>query len=184
MLQTACSCRGACHFEDEIGLKGNLDLINGKFNRTCAPLISSNTEKSRMYLKIFSRRLAVLFVVSAMAACGGGNNDSPCGGSSGSIPVFINFQGLNINNNSVRFEVNKPASLNTVVVPEGCRSSMTFAVKSGALPPGMTLENGNVTGVPTIVGEHDLQLMIVAVRGYAEFNGNNPSTLIAKISIR
>lgn len=135
--------------------------------------------------KEISRTSAILlFLTAVLVSCGGGD-DKPCASNvSGALPVGIYFKGLNINNTGVTFKVNEPAALNTDVVPAECRGSMTFAVKSGSIPPGMRLEDGNVIGVPSASGQYRLQLMITEIKGYSMTGGDKPSTLVADIKIQ
>ena len=93
-----------------------------------------------------------------LAACGGGD-DSPCGEKSQVFAVEFETKSLSL-------PTGKPASLQSTVTPESCRADMTFALKDGTLPTGMSLNNGNVAGTPTTPGTYKFQVSITAVDGY------------------
>ena len=107
-----------------------------------------------MNIRHFSVVLCVTAVVS-LAGCGGG----ACGEKSQSFGVSFAVQSLTL-------PTGKPTSLQSVVTPESCRSSMKFSVFSGQLPVGMELDNGNVVGTPTVAGAYRFQVSITNVDGY------------------
>lgn len=113
---------------------------------------------------MFSKRMLSVFVLVAtlvLASCGGGGDD-PCGAKQ---QVF----GVNFTVKSHALKVGQAATLKSTVIPESCRGSMAFAVKNGALPNGMALVNGDVTGTPTKAGTFKFQVFIDAVDGYGPF---------------
>ncbi len=98
---------------------------------------------------------AVLF--SALTGCGGG--DEPCGEKSQTFS-------LSFPQSLASLHVGVPATVSSEFKPESCRGDASFALRSGALPPGMTLTNGNVSGTPTAMGEYKFQLSVDGVHGY------------------
>ena len=107
-----------------------------------------------MNIRHISALLCAVTIVS-IAGCGGG----ACGDKSQSFGVSFAVQALTL-------PTGKPASLQSVITPESCRSSMKFSVFSGQLPVGMELDNGNVVGTPTVAGAYRFQVSITNVDGY------------------
>lgn len=110
---------------------------------------------------MFSKRMSSVFVLvaaAALASCGGGGDD-PCGEKQQAFGVDFSVK-------SHALKVGQAATLKSTVIPESCRGSITFVVKNGALPDGMALVNGDVTGTPTKAGAFKFQVFIDAVDGY------------------
>ncbi|HSV52207.1 MAG TPA: putative Ig domain-containing protein [Burkholderiaceae bacterium] len=102
--------------------------------------------------------IALALSVALLGGCGGGSDD-PCG-------EKMQFFAIAFAAEKHSLKLGKPATIASTVTPESCRGDMSFAVRSGALPPGMTIENGNVTGTPTQSGEFNFQIYISGVEGY------------------
>jgi hypothetical protein len=117
-----------------------------------------------------------LLVIASLSACGGGDN--LCGEKS---QLFA----IDFETKLVSLPTGKTASLQSTVTPESCRSDMTFSVRDGALPTGMSLSNGNVAGIPTTVGTYKFQISITAVEGYDRiipFNAPRSSQITVTVS--
>jgi len=116
-----------------------------------------------MFNNLSTKRTCMTALVCAstvvlLSACGGGGDDA-CGEKS---QVF----GIEFDAKSVSLPVGKPATLRSTVTPESCRPDMTFIVRDGTLPRGMSLDSGNVAGTPTTAGTYKFQIGIEAVGGY------------------
>jgi len=109
-------------------------------------------------IKTFLTSLLYLTTIVSLAACGGGG-DNPCGEKSQVFAIAFEAK-------SVSLPIGKSASLQSTVTPESCRSAMKFSVQGGALPTGMSLNDGNVAGTPTTAGIYKFQIAITAVDGY------------------
>ena len=92
----------------------------------------------------------------AISACGGGG---VCGEKSQTFRISIDPKVFNL-------KIGVPAELKSTVMPESCRFDITYSVKTGSLPPGMTLIDGNVAGTPTQAGTYQFQVFIDAISGY------------------
>ena len=90
-----------------------------------------------MNIRHLSALLCAAAIVS-IAGCGGGGggNDSGCGEKSQSFAIEFEIK-------SFTLPIGKPATLQSVLTPESCRSSMKLNLSSGDFPTGMTLDNGN-----------------------------------------
>ena len=113
------------------------------------------------------RHVSALLSAAAMvsiAGCGGGG---ACGEKSQSFGVAFAAQTFTL-------PTGKPASLQSTITPESCRSSMKFTVFSGQLPPGMEIDNGNVVGTPNVSGAYRFQISIASVDGYQSIISFSP----------
>ena len=108
-----------------------------------------------MYKRIFSASFAIAAAM-AISACGGGG---VCGEKSQTFRISIDPKVFNL-------KIGVPAELKSTVMPESCRFDITYSVKTGSLPPGMTLIDGNVAGTPTQAGTYQFQVFIDAISGY------------------
>jgi hypothetical protein len=125
-------------------------------------------------MNIFQQFLGIASI-AALTACGGG--DSACGEKSQSF-------GIEFAPRAYAFKVGTESTITATITPESCRGDMTIGVASGAIPPGMSLVRGNVTGKPTTSGTYTFQASISAVNGYQAFGGSllNPrSSLISVV---
>lgn len=113
---------------------------------------------------MFSKRVssvAVLVACLALVSCGG-SGDDPCGEKQ---QLF----GIEFSVKTHALKVGQAVTIKSTVTPESCRGSAKFVVKSGALPDGMALVNGDVAGTPTKAGTFKFQLAIESVDGYHDF---------------
>lgn len=92
--------------------------------------------------------LLVLISAYFLTACGS-DFGTPCGAKT---QVF----GINFENSAYSGTVGEELKIETKLVPETCRVDMTFSIKTGELPPGMGIVEGNVFGTPTTAGEYEL----------------------------
>lgn len=118
---------------------------------------------------MFGKRMASVLVLGttvALASCGGGG-DGPCGEKE---QLF----GIEFSVKSHALKLGQPATIKSTVTPESCRGSAKFSVRIGALPDGMALVNGDVTGTPTKAGTFKFQIAMDSVEGYGGFLSINP----------
>ena len=115
-----------------------------------------------MNIRHLSALLCAAAIVSIAGCGGGGGNDSGCGEKSQSFAIEFEIK-------SFTLPIGKPATLQSVLTPESCRSSMKLNLSSGDFPTGMTLDNGNVVGTPTKAGTYKFQVGITSVDGYQPF---------------
>lgn len=99
-------------------------------------------------------------VVSAglMTACGGGG-DELCAANSQSFS--IDFE-----ESTYVLAAGSESTVTSKVFPESCRADMTVGVRTGTIPAGMAIVNGNLQGTPSEGGEFTVQLTITGVKGY------------------
>jgi hypothetical protein len=111
--------------------------------------------------KMYFKAIICAAAVASLTACGGGG-DSICGEKTQAF-------GVEFETKSFALATGTSATLASKVTPESCRSDMTFGIKSGVLPTGMTLNNGNVTGAPSVPGTFKFQIYIIGVKGYQPY---------------
>lgn len=119
--------------------------------------------------------LKKLYLLNAAAAillagCGGGGDDT-CAGKTA-------FVSLRFDPSDVTLHIGKPATIASKFEPESCRGDASFSVKSGALPEGMKLVNGNVEGTPTTQGQYSFRISVDFVRGYKDFSSQPNSNVV------
>lgn len=115
---------------------------------------------------MYQNLLTSSFFIAATAllvGCGGGSENT-CGEKTQSFA--INFAAK-----SFDLKLGQATELKSLVTPESCRFDITYGVRIGSLPDGMTLVNGNVVGIPTKAGTFDFQISIKAVSGYQTIIG-------------
>jgi hypothetical protein len=117
-----------------------------------------------MRKSILSVLLAAV-VATTLVACGG--EDERCGAETQQF-------GITFANAIYSAKVGQAATVSSNITPESCRSKMTFAVRTGALPPGMQVVDGNVSGTPTALGNYQFQISISAIGGYAAVSSTSP----------
>lgn len=102
--------------------------------------------------------ITVILASMLLSACGGGSEEL-CG---------ANNQTFSIDFEESSYEelVGEATTISSKIFPESCRSVMTVDVRTGSLPPGMNIVNGNLEGEPSEAGEFKVQLSITAVQGY------------------
>lgn len=65
---------------------------------------------------------------------------------------------------------NVNATIVSTVTPSKCKSDMSFSVRTGTIPPGMYLSNGNISGTPTKAGTYGVSIQIDKVDNYGSFS--------------
>jgi hypothetical protein len=116
------------------------------------------------------RYALVLASVCFIAACGS-DFGTPCGAKS---QVF----GINFEKTAYSGKVGEELKIETKLIPETCRADMTFSIKTGDLPPGMSIVEGNIFGTPTEAGVFEFQLYITSVLNYGDLKQYIESGLI------
>jgi len=111
------------------------------------------------------RSIAFGLCVTTLVGCGGGDSifATRCGGENILPQIWYGpspFVGY-----SATLKRGVQTSVNATVTPESCRGEMDFQV-TGTLPPGMTLDQGNVKGTPTVAGTYGFTVSIIGVDGY------------------
>ena len=107
----------------------------------------------------YARLLAVGAVtIGLMSACGGGGEEL-CAASNQSFS--IDFE-----ESSYSLAAGADSTITSKIFPESCRADMTVGVRTGAVPPGLSIVNGNLQGTPSEAGEFKVQLTITGVKGY------------------
>lgn len=106
-------------------------------------------------------------VVAMLVACGSGQSNT-CGAKAEYF--YIDF---NLSNYSAKIGV--PYKIVSTVRPESCRNDASFSVKSGSLPLGMELDNGNIVGTPTTAGIYSFEIYLFAVKNYEDLSYTNRS---------
>ena len=114
--------------------------------------------------------LLILASACVLAACGS-DLGTPCGAKT---QVF----GINFEKNAYSGKVGEELKIETKIIPETCRADMTFSVKTGDIPPGMSIVDGNVFGIPTETGVFEFQLYITNVKNYGDLKQYIESGLI------
>jgi hypothetical protein len=114
----------------------------------------------------------VLILASAcfLAACGS-DFGTPCGAKS---QVF----GINFEKTAYSGKVGEELKIETKLIPETCRADMTFSIKTGDLPPGMAIVDGNIFGTPTVAGTFEFQIYIISVLNYGDLKQYIESGLV------
>jgi hypothetical protein len=114
----------------------------------------------------------VLILVSAclVAACGS-DFGTPCGAKSQTF-------GINFEKTAYSGTVGEELKIETKLIPETCRADMTFSIKTGDLPPGMSMVDGNLFGTPAEAGVFEFQIYITAVKNYGDLKQYIESGLI------
>lgn len=114
----------------------------------------------------------LLILVSAffLAACGS-DFGTPCGAKN---QVF----GINFEKTAYSGKVGEELKIETKLIPETCRVDMSFSMKTGDLPPGMSIVDGNIFGTPIEAGEFEFQIYITAVKNYGDLKQYIESGLI------
>lgn len=102
--------------------------------------------------------ITVTLASMLLSACGGGG-DELCGANNQTFS--IDFE-----ESSYVESVGEATTISSKIFPESCRSVMTVGIRTGSLPPGMNIVNGNLAGEPSEAGEFKVQLSITAVQGY------------------
>jgi hypothetical protein len=111
--------------------------------------------------------MGLVALSAALVACGGGS-DEPCGQRS-------EYFGVSFEPSTYSLKVGQQATIGSKLTPESCRGDMHFSATSNGIPPGMVLQDGNVTGVPTQAGNYQFQLTMTGVDGYMDFGfGGGP----------
>ncbi len=117
-----------------------------------------------IYKKLLTASSAIAVAI-ALTACGGGDN--PCGSKSQAFSVGFDLRAFDI-------KIGVPVEIKSTTSPESCRQDITYSVKNGSLPPGMSLINGNVVGTPTLAGTFQFQVFIDAISGYEAVSSFSP----------
>jgi hypothetical protein len=104
--------------------------------------------------------LAVTFLAFFLLGCGGGGD--PCG-------AQTEFFSYAFKQAAVTLKMGTSATIASEFSPESCRGDASFSLRSGTIPPGMALSNGNVVGTPTTAGEHKFRISLDGVDGYSSF---------------
>lgn len=113
------------------------------------------------------RGMGLVALSGALVACGGGS-DAPCGQRS-------EYFGVSFEPSTYSLKVGQQATIASKLTPESCRGDTHFSATSNGIPPGMALQDGNVTGVPTQAGSYKFQLTVISVDGYKDFGyGGGP----------
>jgi hypothetical protein len=121
----------------------------------------------------FSRILRYALILASacfIAACGS-DFGTPCGAKS---QVF----GINFEKTAYSGKVGEELKIETKLIPETCRADMTFSIKTGDLPPGMSIVEGNIFGTPTEAGVFEFQIYITSVLNYGDLKQYIESGLI------
>lgn len=106
-----------------------------------------------------ARVLAVGTVAAGLlSACGGGGEEL-CAASNQSFS--IDFE-----ESQYSLAAGTESTITSKIFPESCRADMAVGVRTGAVPPGMSIVNGNLQGTPSEGGEFTVQLTITGVKGY------------------
>lgn len=116
---------------------------------------------SLSHLKRRPRATTIIIVAAAsmlLSSCGGGGEEL-CGANNQTFS--IDFE-----ESSYKASVGDVTTISSKIFPESCRSVMTVDVRTGSLPPGMNIADGNLEGAPSEAGEFKVQLSITAVQGY------------------
>ena len=117
-----------------------------------------------------TRYALILASICFLAACGS-DFGTPCGAKS---QVF----GINFEKTAYSGKVGEELKIETKLIPETCRADMTFSVKTGDLPPGMSIVEGNIFGTPTEAGVFEFQIYITSVLNYGDLKQYIESGLI------
>jgi hypothetical protein len=117
-----------------------------------------------------TRYALILASICFLAACGS-DFGTPCGAKS---QVF----GINFEKMAYSGKVGEELKIETKLIPETCRADMTFSVKTGDLPPGMSIVEGNIFGTPTEAGVFEFQIYITSVLNYGDLKQYIESGLI------
>lgn len=119
------------------------------------------------------QNLTVALLSTLLTACGGGD---PCG-------AQTQFFGYLFKQTTVTLKVGTPATIASEFSPESCRGDASFSLRSGNIPPGMALDNGNVIGTPTTAGDHKFRIGVDGVDGYSiSGTGLIASTVTVKVT--
>lgn len=62
----------------------------------------------------------------------------------------------------------EPIELRSSITPEACRADMSIAAVGGMLPPGLSIQEGNIRGTPVQEGEWRFALSISKVDGFTQ----------------
>jgi hypothetical protein len=117
-----------------------------------------------------SRYAIFLASICFLTACGS-DFGTPCGAKS---QVF----GINFEKTAYSGKVGEELKIETKLIPETCRADMTFSIKTGDLPPGMSIVEGNIFGTPTEAGVFEFQIYITSVLNYGDLKQYIESGLI------
>lgn len=141
---------------------------------------------------IFKGRITRAFTLLAgisiaclgLHGCGGGDGASSGNDCSGGKNVYTN---LNFNNASLAVYVGKsipPQTPSTPGIPASCMGSTNYAVASGQLPPGLTLDprSGTISGTPTQTGIYSYQIRLT-LDGFAGSVSNGIAVDVADPSL-
>lgn len=81
-------------------------------------------------------------------------------------------------------KIGVPAELKSTITPESCRLDITYSVKTGSLPPGMSIVDGNIVGTPTQAGTYQFQVYIDAIDGYESvFSFSAPRSALTTVTV-
>lgn len=116
------------------------------------------------------KSILILSSVFLLASCGNGVG-TPCGAKSQTF-------GINFEKTAYSGTVGQELKIDTKLIPETCRADMTFSIKTGDLPPGMAIVDGNLFGTPTEAGTFEFQIYITAVKNYGDLKQYIESGLI------
>ena len=119
---------------------------------------------------ILLRYTLILASACLVAACGS-DFGTPCGAKSQTF-------GINFEKTAYSGTVGEELKIETKLIPETCRADMTFSIKTGDLPPGMGIVDGNLFGTPVEAGEFEFQIYITAVKNYGDLRQYIESGLV------
>lgn len=116
-------------------------------------------------------RYSLILASSCFLAACGGDFGTPCGAKS---QVF----GINFEKTVYSGKVGEELKIETKLIPETCRADMTFSIKTGDLPTGMAIVDGNLFGTPTAAGAFEFQIYITSVLNYGDLKQYIESGLV------